>query len=454
MKTFVFFSALAALVLAETAIAAPRDDAAKKKAAELVQLIRDNDNKAEKLFREMAELGRKKRHGEITNCYGQIAALLALKEGAPANTTPFRLHMATARALTTPLHLHWAGLAAKHYAAALEAADTPRQKAEAILAAGQLEYDLAESDDPAPAIAKIRSALAVPELTKGDRIDLLFRYPTQIDPAVDVQAEAWKIAADEPALHGKYYENVLPPMPRAGKATLDPARGSERALEICRQGLADPVVVGGVRAKLEAREVDALVDLGRYREAEQILLAHAATTNQGARALWSRRLGDFYTEQAKRYYLPSHGPTLGKALAAYVDASLANPKDTRVVETICATALALKDYNAAQRAIARRIGQNNGVTNGWAWAQFGCIAYEKGDYAAAADAFGAAEEKLGLSSRRLYAHSLKALGRIEEAIAQLEKIEKEDNRFRKGADRYYIQYLKEKLEREGAGAGN
>ncbi len=56
------------------------------------------------------------------------------------------------------------------------------------------------------------------------------------------------------------------------------------------------------------------------------------------------------------------------------------------------------------------------------------------------------EEKLDRASRRLYAESLNALGRIKETVAQLEKLEKEDYRSVKDSDRYYIQYLKKRLQ--------
>ena len=404
---------------------------------------------AENILRAMAEHGRKNEYVEVTNCSAQVAALLALKEGAPANVTPYRLHMETARALSEKLHLHWAGLAAWHYAEAVKAADTPRRKAEAILAAGRLEYDVAAKDDPAPALAKIRSALAVQGLSKADLLELILRYPAEIDPGFDIASEAWKVAADEPALHGRYYEGILPPRPRGQSTTLDPALSSERVLEICRKAIADPAVTGGRRQNVLGREVDALLDLGRNDEAEQRLLTLAATTDQRLRAAWSKRLGEFYVESARRYYLPSDEQTLRKALVAYTDAYLADPKDWRAVDSIFSTAMALKDYQAAESAVARRIEIDKGTTNAWAWSQLGRIAYAKEDYASAAAAFGSAEEKLGLPERKLYAHALKALGRIEEAIAQLEKIEKEDNRFMKSTDRYYIQHLKKRLEKKG-----
>ena len=389
---------------------------------------------AESILRAMAEHGRKNEYVEVTNCSAQVAALLALKEGAPANVTPYRLHMETGRALSEKLHLHWAGLAAWHYAEALKVADTPRRKAEAILSAGRLEYDVASEDDPAPALAKIRSAIAVQGL------------PTEIDPSFNIASEAWKVAADEPALHGRYYEGILPPRPRGQSTTLDPALSSERALEICRKALDDPAVTGGRRQTLLGREVDALLDLGRNDEAEQRLLTLAATTDQRLRAAWSKRLGDFYAESARRYYRPSHEQTLRKAFAAYTEANLADPKDWRIVEALFSTAMALKDYRAAERAVASRIAIDKGVTNVWAWSQLGRIAYAQEDYASATAAFGSAEEKLDLPERKLYAHALKALGRIEETIAQLEKIEKVDNRFLKSTDRYYIQYLKQIID--------
>ena len=403
---------------------------------------------AENILREMAEHGRKNQYAEVTNCSAQVAALLALKEGAPANVTPYRLHMETGRALCANLHLHWAGLAAWHFEEALKSADTPRRKADAILAAGRLEYDVAAEDDPAPAIAKIRSALAVPGLSKADLLELVLRYPTEIDPGFDIAAEGWKIAEDVPDLHGKYYEGILPPRPRGQSTTLDPALSSERVLEICRKALDDPAVTGGRRQALQGREVDALIDLGRDAEAEQRLLTLAATTDQRVRATWSRRLGDFYAESARRYFLPSHVPTLQKALAAYRDANLADPRDWRAVESIYNTAMALKDYVAAERAVARRVEIDKGATNAWSWARLGRIAYAKENYASADESFGATEGQLDISDRKLYARSLKALGRIGEAVAQLEKIEKEDNRFMKSTDRYYIQYLKKRLEKD------
>ena len=426
-----------ALCIMHSSSAAPAD--------EVAQLVRENNAKADGILREMAEHGRKSQYAEVTNCSARVAALFALKEGAPSAVTPYRLHMETARALTEKLHLHWAGLAARHYEEALAAADTPKRKAEAILAAGRLEYDVVVNDDPAPAIAKVRSALAVPGLSKADLIDLVFRYPVSIDPDFDVKAEAWKIAEGEPSLHGRYYAGILPAQPRKQNDTLDPDQSSERALEICRTALADPAVRGGQREQFLSREIDALLGLGRESEAEQLLLTLAATTDQRSRATWSKRLGDFYVESARRYYLPSHGQTLRKALCAYTDASLAAPNDARILESVCSVAMTLEDYLAAENAVARRIEIDKGATNVWAWSQLGRIAYGKGDYAAAATAFGAAEERLDHSSRRLYARSLKALGRIEETVVQLEKLEKEDNRFMKGTDRYYIQYLRKRL---------
>ena len=426
---------LCAFCMVSPSSAAPVDE-------DVATLVRENSAKADKLFREMADLGRYKKHNEITNHYAQIAALLSLKEGAPANATPYRLHMETARALCTPLHLHWAGLAAQHYAEALKSADTPKQKAEAIFAAGRLEYDVAANDDPAPALAKIRSALAVPGLSKADLLDLVLRYPTEIDPSFDKAAEAWKIAENEPELHGRYYEGILPAA-RGQNVTLDPSQSAERTLEICRKALEDPAVTGGRRMTILHREIDALLGLGRNDEAEQRILSLAATTDPRARATWCRRLGEFYVERARRYYLPSHEPTLRKALAAYTDANLADPRDTRTIDALCSISLGLKDYWEAERAVARQIELDKGATNVWARTRLGRIAYGKGDYAAAASAFGSAEEKLEVPDRLLYARSLKVLGRIAEAVAQLEKVEKVDNRFRKSTDRFYIQHLKQ-----------
>ena len=408
--------------------------------------VRENNAKAEGLLRAMVDHGRKNQYAEVTNCSAQVAALLALKEGAPTGVSPYRLHMATANALSEKLHLHWAELAANHYADALKAANSPREKAEAILAAGRLEYDLATDDDPAPLIAKIRSALAVPGLSKSDLLDLVFRYPTSIDPDFDVKAEAWKIAEGEPTLHARYYNGILPAPTRGPTETLNPDQSVERALEICRMALADPAVSGRDRDKFVNRELDSLMELGRDDEVEKMLIERAASTNLKARATWNSRLGDFYVAKARRYYLPMHEPTARKALAAYAEASAASPGDWRVAEAICKTAMSIRDYETAEKAIAHRIKQNKGETNVWAWCQLGTIAHGREDYAAAAAAFGAVEDKLDRSSRRLYAESLNALGRIEETITQLEKLEKEDRRSVKDSDRYYIQYLKKRLQ--------
>ena len=406
--------------------------------------VRDNNAKAEGLFREMAELGRKNQYAQVTNRCAQIEAMLALPEGAPAKVTPHRLHMATARALSEKLHLHWAGLAAAHYAEALKVAKTPREKAEALLAAGRLEYDVAANDDPAPAIAKIRSALAVPGLSKADLLDLVFRYPTSVDPDFDVKAEAWKIAEGEPALHARYYNGILPATTRGPTETLNPNQSVERTLEICRMAIADPAVGDRDRGKFDSRALDALKELGRDDELEKILVERAASTNLKARAAWNSRLGDFYVAKARRYYLPPHEPTIRKALAAYREASLAAPGDGRLVETICRTAMSIRDYEAAEQAVVRRIEQNKGETNVWAWCQLGTIAHAREDYAAAASAFGAVEDNLDRPNRRRYAESLNALGRIAETVAQLEKLEKVDVRSVKDSDRYYIQHLSNK----------
>ena len=90
--------------------------------------VRDNNAKAEGLLRAMADHGRKSKYAEVTNCCAQVEALLALGEDAPTSVTPYRLHMATAHALSDKLHLHWAGLAARHFADALKAANTPRER--------------------------------------------------------------------------------------------------------------------------------------------------------------------------------------------------------------------------------------------------------------------------------------------------------------------------------------
>ncbi len=441
---------LSALCLLPSVFAAPapKDEAAKQKAAELAALVRANNETCNQLIRKMAECGRKKDYDGVTNCHAQIAALLALKEGAPGNVSRYRLHMETARALSENLHLRWADLAARHFAEAEKAAPTSREKAEALFRAASLEYDVAASDDIAPLVARIRSALALPGLSKSDLLDLVFRYPTKIDPDFNVVAEAWKIAEGEPALHARYYSGVLPAKPRGRNETLNPAQSTERVLEICRKALADPAVGERDHGRFADREIDALLDLGRTAEVEKLLIDHASTTNQRSRASWNRRLGDFYVEQARRYYLPSHEPTVQKAIAAYREASLAAPGDGRLVEALYGAAMSISDYDAAEKAVARRIEQNKGETNVWAWCQLGRIAHAREDYAAAATAFGAVEDKLDRPSRRRYAESLNALGRIEETIAQLEKLEKEDYRSVKDSDHYYIKYLQKRLERE------
>lgn len=436
------------ILLAAVAAPAPQDEAAKRKADELAALVRANNETCNQLLRKMAECGRKKDYDGVTNCHAQIAAFLALKEGAPVNVSPYRLHMETARALTGNLHLRWADVAARHFAEAEKAASSPREKAEALFGAAALAYDVAADDDIAPLVAKIRSALALPGLSKSDLLELVFRYPTRIDPDFDVAAEAWKIAEGEPALHARYYAGVLPAKPRGRNDTLDPAQSTERALEICRKAIADPAVGERDRSKFIDREIDALLDLGRDAEAEKLLVDYASTTNQRPRSAWNKRLGDFYVEKARRYYLPSHEPTVRKALAAYREASLASPGDGRPVEAIYTAAMSIRDYDAAEKAVVRRIEQSKGETNLWAWCQLGRIAHAREDYAAAAAAFGAVEDKLDRSSRRLYAESLNALGRTEGTIAQLEKLEKDDYRSVKDSDRYYIQFLKRRLEAE------
>ena len=429
---------------------APQDEVAKQKAAELAELVRANGEACNQLIRKMADCGRKKDYDGVTNCHAQIVALLALKEGAPVNVSPYRLHMETARALSENLHLRWASLAARHFAEAEKAASTPREKAEALFRAASLEYDVAAGDDIAPLVAKVRSALALSGLSKSDLLDLVFRYPTKIDPDFDVAAEAWKIAEGEPALHGRDYTGVLPSKPRGQNDTLNPAQSTERVLEICRKAIADPAVGDRDRGRFVDREIDALLDLGRAAEVEKLLVDRASTTNQRPRATWNKRLGDFYVEQARRYYLPAHEPTVRKALAAYREACLASPADGRPVEAIYTAAMSIRDYDAAEKAVVRRIEQSKGETNFWAWCQLGRIAHAREDYAAAAAAFGAVEGNLDRLCRRRYAESLHALGRIEETIAQLEKLEKEDYRSVKDSDRYYIQYLKKRLEEEKA----
>ena len=137
-------------------------------------------------------------------------------------------------------------------------------------------------------------------------------------PGLDFETEGRKVVDGDTAARADYYRRVTEPNRFYGgigvKRLEDALRkgfSCEHMLALCDEALAAvtpqdvPLFIG--------RKSIALTRLERFKEAEQLLLTSAATTNASLRRTYLGMLGDFYADRATRYYAEPYAPMLWRA---------------------------------------------------------------------------------------------------------------------------------------------
>ena len=422
---------------------------------QLRQRVNENNNKVRAAIRELDQACRNakklgdKLPGKVAELTTTILAFPAIPEaeGRPDAITLSSAHRQIGEALADPINLRLIDQAQKHLEEAKRLAKTEEEKAEASFALASFRFRSGRADDLDKCRKEMAASFETAGLSVPRRLDLLKKAcESGIDPDLDFVTLGWKIAEPEHESHWIYYNYALRLLKTAGwnqNLRLEAKHSGERAVEICERALRDPAI-RDKRFYLESITGE-LVNLRRPAEAEQILLSNAATTNANDRHHYSLILGDFYKEQAKRYYDEPYAPLMEKAIAAYTDAGLAWPKDSNSPRKIGATALEIGDYDRAIASFEKAILLEQGKTNRWVAVPLGDAYYGKKDWARATTCYGLSVENLPLPSLMRHCKALYALGRFEETLENLKRYEKRGYSSQKDEARFLIRNIEGKL---------
>jgi tetratricopeptide (TPR) repeat protein len=456
MKLLATLRSLPAFCIAYCALVFTLASASAEPAAvDHAKALRENNERVKAVLRAIESAGQNKKYADITNNVDKLFQLLAIKEDTPDVVSPAGAHLAIAKAIVREPNLIMPDMARKHFAEALRlGAGNPDVLAETLLEKARWDYLLA-NDPPEKGVAAMRAALATPGLRPARRLDLTERYADWgFESGFDEEAEMRACAGGDPELLSEVLRRVIQRIGRAqrkGFSRLKYAYSREHVVELCDEGLALPTERH--RATFIEEKAKALEDMERYREAEEIYLAQAATTDNRRRASWCQKLGDFYVRTAERYYERSDPATLRKAIAAYTNASVLSPSDQGPLRKIADAALLLRDYDLARDATERQIPLNKGVANGAMEAVLGRCDYLQGDYEGAARHYGAFPKELRREDCERYARALFACGRYDESAVQLERLLGMSPRTSKDSVSYYLERVKALQEKNGGKIG-
>ena len=356
----------------------------------------------------------------------ELRSLVSLKEDAPRCIDGPRLHHLAAKVYSRPLDLRHAAAAEKEFKAAIASEKDPDRLARVKYDYAKFMLDSALDDDPGKWEKAMADAFSAPGVSAKTKLDFLQAGV----PGLDFETEGRKVAEGDTGARSDYYRRVTEPNRFYGgigvKKLEDALRkgvSCEHMLALCDEALASvppqdvPLFIG--------RKSIALTRLERFKEAEQLLLTSAATTNASLRRTYLGMLGDFYADRATRYYAEPYAPMLRKALRAYQERLELDPRNGGFARAVVNTAMKTADWKLAKLCLDNYCAVFCAEKpDAFAARYYGDVHYGLGDYEKACEYYGLYNLPNSRSlpdSNSRYAEALYACGRYEEAIAQLDK---------------------------------
>lgn len=277
------------------------------------------------------------------------------------------------------------------------------------------------------------------------------------------EATLWKLADEvsrgDEALRKEYYywKGFRMSRAQAWSGTVDPEMSAEARLKLIEQKAVDPAFK--TPPDCDADRASCLTDMGKFDEAEKLLVRRAGAADAKARGLWPQRLAKFYQERSARYYEAPDPATLRK-LVGVCDRIIADePQRDRESSSLRSAALmkaqaleSLGEHAAARQALDLAVSASKDRVCDLECAKlYASIAYATGEWNEVVTRLAPFADKLNAEENIQCAQALNAANRRLEAIPYLERaIKKCRNKYKR--DGY--DYLCRKLKAEAAASGN
>ena len=371
--------------------AAPADPAAQAKAEAAKALAARQDA----LKKAIAQQAKDK---VFTNFLATAEELLASTKGAepPAMTRGSAAFLA-GKALAVPLNLRYLTEAKDYLAIAAKESPSAFERAYAQFLLLELDFKTcpdAECENAVAALKAFFDGPALDALTPVEHVNFLFdtlsahNLPFGLNLIAMADKAAGTNGDARAVFYGGRYRGAIKRMANAvNDGSLDPGVSREARLALVERALADPYVPN--HANYVEFQVNALVDLGRYDEAEKFLVDGASHTNyQLSVGSWYEQLAEFYVKTSARYYSKPSSELRRKAIEAYRKAVAAVPPARNSRGPLADLCIAEGDVEGARAAIDAIVAANRGQTNGVVLLKLGNLAYSQEDYAGAADFLG------------------------------------------------------------------
>ena len=269
------------------------------------------------------------------------------------------------------------------------------------------------------------------------------------------EATLWRLADEtsrgDAALRKEYYYWRVMRMTRAQawNGTVDPEKSAEARLKLIEQKAVDPAFK--TPPDCDADRVSCLTDMGKFDEAEKLLVRRAGDADAKARRPWLQKLAKFYQERSVRYYEKPDPATLRKVVEV-CDRMIAE-EPTRNRESIylrqaalmkAQTLDSLGEHTAARAAADLAVAASKDRVCDFECAKvYASVAYAEGKWNESVARLAPFTEKLNAEENYRCAQALNAANRRAEAIPYLERaIKKCRNKYKRDGYNYLCRKLK------------
>ena len=269
------------------------------------------------------------------------------------------------------------------------------------------------------------------------------------------EATLWKLADEvtrgDEALRKEYYYWRTTCLSRAlsWKGTVDPEKSAEARLKLIEQKAVDPAFK--TPPDCDYDRVSCLADMGKFDEAEKLLVRRAGDADAKARRPWLPRLARFYQERSARYYEDPDPATLRKVVEVCDRMIAEEPKRDRESGYLRQAALmkaqtleSLGEHAAAREAADLAVAASKGRVCDFECAKvYASIAYATGEWNESVARLAQFVEKLNAEENYRCAQALNAANRRAEAIPYLERaVQKCRNKYKRDGYDYLYRKLK------------